>query len=104
MAFSKKHLYPIDDQRLSEYCRALAYPGRIEILRTLRQRGKLTVQELHHHHPISEETFSDHLAVLRRAQLIESEERFPYTFYMVHESNMQQALMLITAYLALFSR
>jgi DNA-binding transcriptional ArsR family regulator len=103
MAFSKKHLYPLDDQRLAEYCKALAYPGRLEILRTLQIRGKLTVQELHQHHPISEETFSDHLAVLRKAQLIDSEERFPYTFYMVRESNVQQALLLITAYLTIFS-
>ena len=112
MAFSKKHLYPLADQRVAEYCKAIAYPGRIDALRTLHYHGKLTVKELYQHqdsalssiHPISEESFSDHLAILRNAHLITPEERFPYTFYKIHEDNVQQAALLITAYFSLFSK
>lgn len=102
MAFSKKHLYPIDDQLLSNYAKAIAYPARLEILRTLQLKGKLTVHELWKDHPISEETFSDHIRILRTAQLIDFEERFPYTFYYINAKNLKQAEQLLLSFLAFF--
>jgi DNA-binding transcriptional ArsR family regulator len=104
MAFSKKHLFPLDDQLLSEYCKALGYPARPDILRTLHQKGKLTVGELHQRYPISEETFSDHLLILRKANLVEFEERHPYTFYSIHEKNLEHAFMVINAFLSTFKK
>jgi DNA-binding transcriptional ArsR family regulator len=103
MAFSKKHLYPLEDQLLSEFCKALGYPARPDILRILHQRGKLTVGELHQRYPISEETFSDHLLNLRKTNLIEYEERHPYTYYSLHEKNLAQAMRIMQAYLSAFT-
>jgi ArsR family transcriptional regulator len=102
MAFSKKYLYSIEAQRTSEYCKALAYPARLEILDTLQLKGRLTVHDIHLNHPISRESLSDHLRILRDVKLIEPEEDYPYTFYKVNEANLQQAFQLIAQFMARF--
>ena len=91
MAFSKHHLYPQDAQIVSGFAKALGFPGRIEILLQLQAEGPISVQPLAKGHPISQETLSQHLKILREAQLVIAEERFPYTFYQVHESNLVKA-------------
>jgi DNA-binding transcriptional ArsR family regulator len=102
MAFSKKHLYSLTAQRTSEYCKALSYPARLDILETLQHKGKLTVHEIHVNHPISRESLSDHLRILRTAKLIEPEEHYPYTFYKVNEANLREAFQLIALFMARF--
>jgi len=95
MAFSKHFLYSQEFQLISGFARALAFPGRLEILLKLQAEGPLCVQVLAKGHPISMESLSGHLKILRQAQLIIAEERFPYTFYRIHEKNLKKAIEVL---------
>ena len=98
MAFSKHSLYKIDSQILGGFAKAIGYSGRIEILLKLEVEGPITVQELAEGHPICMETLSQHLKILRVAQLVIAEERYPYTFYRVHERNLAKAREAFTLF------
>lgn len=91
MAFSKHSLYRKESQLVGGFARALAYAGRIEILLKLESEGPITVDELAQGHPICMETLSQHLKILRMAHLVIAEEKYPYTFYRVHNANLKKA-------------
>jgi len=88
MAFSKHSRYSSKDQAPSHFARALGHSARIKILRTLSQNGPLCVQALAEGHAISKSAMSYHLKILRKAQLVDWYEQYPFTFYMVNEKNM----------------
>ena len=91
MAFSKHSLYKIDSQFLGGFARAIGYSGRIEILLMLEEKGPMRVKDLATNHPICKETLSQHLKILREAQLVIAEESYPYTYYSVHGANLVKA-------------
>ena len=98
MAFSKNYLYPQELQLISHFSQAFSYAGRLQILLTRQMEGPLTVDSLSQGHPISKETFSEHLKILRENHLIIPEERFPYTFYENHVENLQRSREIMNAY------
>ena len=102
MAFSKFTLYSQELQIISGFARALNFPGRLEILIKLEMEGPLTVQQLAKGHPICMETVSGHLKILRKAHLVIAEERYPYTFYRVHEKNMRKAQEVLAKFFSQF--
>jgi len=104
MAFSKLNLYDLNDQITCGFMKGFAYPARLEILRRLNYEGPLCVEILAQGHPISKETLSNHLKILRETHLVNWEEKYPYTFYSLDEKNMEKAIQLILAYLNLFLR
>ena len=91
MAFSKSFLYPEELRLISQIAFPLSYPGRLRILLKLHTEGTLSVAEIAKDHPISAETLSGHLKILREAQLVTAEEHYPYTYYTIHEKNMMVA-------------
>jgi DNA-binding transcriptional ArsR family regulator len=102
MAFPKRSLYSQESQLLSGFAKALSFPGRPEILLKLHTEGPLTVQQLAKGHPICMETISGHLKILREAHLVIAEERYPYTFYRVHEKNMKKAQEVLAKFFSHF--
>lgn len=92
MARSKKHLYPIEDQLLSEQFKSLNHPARHRILRTLIQQGTSCVTDIAKHHPLSKESISKHLTTLYRQHLVTYRERFPYSFYTIDRENVLKTL------------
>ena len=91
MAFSKHSLYRNESQLIGGFARAMGYAGRIEILLRLESEGPITVDELAKGHPICLETLSQHLKILRMAHLVIAEEKYPYTYYRVHNANLKTA-------------
>ncbi len=102
MAVSKEYLYPEEDQQISHCHKALSHSARLAILKQLKSKGKMCVQVISLDHPISKESLSDHLKILREAQLVEWEERFPYTFYWVHEENLCKAKLKMNLFFLAF--
>jgi DNA-binding transcriptional ArsR family regulator len=88
MAFSKSILYPQELQLISHIAFPLSYPGRLRILLKLHTEGTLHVAEIAKDHPISAETLSGHLKILREAQFVTAEERYPYTYYTIQDKNI----------------
>ena len=103
MAFSKAHLYPPDLRITSEKMKAFAYPARLEILFFLFMHGPACVQDIAKFHPVSHETISNHLAILRADNLVQYAERYPYTFYQLDQTNLRFAIDLIRAFLDRFN-
>jgi len=91
MAFSKNHLYPKQSVLTSNFFKALSFAGRIEIILKLQAEGPLCVKDIAKGHPICRATMSGHLKILREAELIIAVERYPYTFYHIHEENVALA-------------
>ncbi len=102
MARSKQYLYPANDQITSSFAKALGHTARLMILRQLQSEGPLCVQVIAEKHPISKEALSDHLKILRDAQLVEWVERFPYTFYSIHIKNMEKAFQCMDSFFRFF--
>jgi DNA-binding transcriptional ArsR family regulator len=102
MAFSKLNQYDLNDQITCGFMKGFAYPVRLDILRRLHFEGPLCVQILAQGQPICKETLSEHLKTLRKVQLVNWEEKYPYTFYSLDEENMAKAIQYIYSFLKLF--
>ena len=75
--------------------KALADPTRRKVLELLRQRP-MTAGELSEHFPVSRPTMSAHFAVLREADLIESNKIGTSVVYQLKLSVLEDALLGFT--------
>jgi ArsR family transcriptional regulator len=73
--------------------KALADPTRREILRLLRQND-MTAGDIASHFQLAKPTLSGHFAVLREADLIESDRRGTTITYRLNLSVLEEALCL----------
>ncbi len=98
MAFSKSNRYPKDDQIISGFAKAFGHPARVLILRKLSKDGPCSVEEILENHPISQPSLSVHLRILRQNQLIDFNEQFPWTYYVVIPKNIVLAKEYISKF------
>lgn len=98
MAFTRAHLYSEDDQQTSYYAKAFCHPARLAILRKLKRDGPCTVEELTRHNPLSQPTISQHLEILRRMNLVEYREAYPYVYYTTNKKEFHFAMRSILKY------
>ena len=96
MAFSKHHLYDTTDQIIGNYAHCISHAARILILKQLLTLGPTVVQVIARDHPIHRESLAGHLKILRDANIIIGEERFPYTFYSIQIENLKKACDYLT--------
>ena len=92
MAFSRSHLYSEQDCLTSHFCRAISHPARICILRKLAEIGVCIVEDLMESQHLSQPSVSQHLKILREAQLVTWYEAYPYTYYSLHKENFARFL------------
>jgi DNA-binding transcriptional ArsR family regulator len=71
--------------------RALAHPGRLEVVAHIAARGPLCVCHLNEDLAYSQPTISKHLGVLRRAGLVESRREGRWVYYTVNETVLDAA-------------
>jgi len=72
--------------------KALADPTRRKILELLRQR-EMTAGEIADHFPLSKSTMSGHFAVLREAELVDTEKNGTVITYRLRISVLEEALL-----------
>ncbi|HZV71182.1 MAG TPA: helix-turn-helix transcriptional regulator [Saprospiraceae bacterium] len=89
MAFTKNYLYDPEDQQASQFAKALSHAARISILRTLHQFGTCSVETLSSTQPLSQPSISQHLRILRNAQLVICKEKTPHTYYSLDGKNFK---------------
>jgi DNA-binding transcriptional ArsR family regulator len=90
MALSRKDDFPNRDLQLSEWCKALAHPARIAILRTLATKKECICGDLVIDLPLAQSTVSQHLKALKEAGLIQGEVDGPRSKYCVHRKNFER--------------
>ena len=90
MAISRKEEFPDKDLQLAEWCKALAHPARIAILRNLSKRGECICGDLVLDLPLAQSTVSQHLKALKVAGLIQGEVDGPKSRYCIHRKNFEK--------------
>lgn len=69
---------------------ALADPNRRSIIEMLAQRGELTATEIYEQFPVRPPTISQHLKVLREANLVRVEKRAQQRVYSINPEAFQE--------------
>src|SRR5947209_18848509 len=77
---------------MSAVFKALSHPTRRHILQLLRQRP-MTPSEVAEHFAVSKPTLSAHFAVLREADLVDSEKQGKNVTYRLKVSVLEEALL-----------
>jgi ArsR family transcriptional regulator len=70
-------------------CKALSHPARLAILQTLAGRGSCICGEIVELMPLSQATVSQHLKILKEADLIAGEIDGPRTCYCINIETMR---------------
>ena len=89
MVFARKEEFPDKDLTLAVWCKALAHPARIAILRHLANRGECICGDLVLDLPLAQSTVSQHLKALKQAGLIQGEIDGPRSKYCIHKKNLR---------------
>lgn len=75
------------DEALAAWAKALAHPARVQILRTLAERGTCVCGQIVDVLPLAQSTVSQHLKVLKEAGLVRGEIDGPRSCYCIdHEA------------------
>ena len=98
MAVSKADRYELECQILNHFFRAISHPARQKIIKKLRKKEPCQVTELIKNHPISRATFSGHLKLLIKANMISGKEEFPFTYYSLNRKRLLEAKKIIIAF------
>ncbi len=92
MVSSRKEEFPERDTQLSEWCKAMAHPARIAILRALAAKNECICGDLVIDLPLAQSTVSQHLKALREAGLIQGEVDGPRSKYCINQKNFERFL------------
>jgi len=78
-------------ESLAQLFKAISSPVRVQILDILsRHAGEVCVCDIESQFELSQPTISHHLGVLRKAGLVQSEQRGLWAFYYVRSSALEQ--------------
>jgi ArsR family transcriptional regulator len=77
-------------ERLAAACKALSHPARLAILQNLAQRGTCICGEIVAVLPLSQATVSQHLKVLKEANLITGEIDGPRSCYCIDTTTLRE--------------
>jgi len=78
----------------AEFCKGMAHPKRIQILRTLKN-GEKTVSELAKLTGIPQSNMSQHLAVLRQLGLLSTRRKGTNVYYAISDNRIVEACELV---------
>lgn len=87
MALARKEDFPDKDLQLADWCKALAHPARVAILKNLAARKECICGDLVLDLPLAQSTVSQHLKALKEAGLVQGEVDGPRSKYCVHRKN-----------------
>ena len=89
MARTKNETYPAELVTLAAAARALAHPGRLQLLATLADRRSCVCGDLVEVMPLAQSTVSQHLKELKEAGLIRGEIDGPRTCYCLDPETLE---------------
>lgn len=98
MALARKDEFPDKDLQLAEWCKALAHPARIAILKSLADRKECICGDLVLDLPLAQSTVSQHLKALKEAKLIRGEIDGPRSKYCVDQKNFEKFMKALNEF------
>jgi len=90
--------YSNKTKKLAEYCKALAHPARIEILKTVAKKNRCMCGEVVEVLPLAQSTVSQHLKELKKSGLISGEVEGPKSCYCINWKEINQFSKLINEF------
>lgn len=94
VVLSRKEKFPERDIQLAQWCKALAHPARIAILRSLAAKNECICGDLVLDLPLAQSTVSQHLKALKEAGLIQGEVDGPRSKYCMQRKNFEKFIKL----------
>ena len=91
--------YPVEDEQLAVFAKALGHPVRVQIIRILNNQQCCFTGDLTELVPLAQSTISQHLKALKEAGLIQGEIMPPKVRYCLHAENWEKARRLFRALL-----
>lgn len=88
---------PMNDARIALIGKALAHPVRVQILRQFECRTPQMVQEIVEGGTLAQSTVSEHLRILREANLLFARKDGPRTWYCMRRSVLERYLSAVQA-------
>lgn len=98
MALSRKEEFKTQDLQISEWCKALAHPARISILKTLANKKECICGDLVLDLPLAQSTVSQHLKALKKAGLIQGEVDGPRSKYCINKKNFEKFIKVFSEF------
>ena len=90
MAIKKVQPFDPKDTKLAEFANALSHPARITILRTLVEQKRCVCGEIVDVLPLAQSTVSQHLKVLKMADLIHAEIEGTKSWYCINQDTLDE--------------
>ncbi|GHO48760.1 ArsR/SmtB family transcription factor [Ktedonospora formicarum] len=82
-------------EQLARYCKALAHPTRVQILRFLQTTNACICGDIVQMLPLAQSTVSQHLKILKDAGLIQGDIDGPRTCYSINHEAVEHVKQLI---------
>ena len=86
---TKKDQYPGDNVEVARYCKALAHPARITIIKLLLSKDSCVCGDIVKELPLAQSTVSQHLKELKTAGIIQGNITPPQIKYCINRENWE---------------
>jgi predicted transcriptional regulator len=100
MATTKSNEFNIKEQKIAEFCKALAHPARIAIINFLIKKKECICSEVVNELPLSQSTVSQHLKELKNAGLIKGDIVAPRVCDCIDLKKWNEAKKIINLFLS----
>ena len=77
----KIHLNTLQNKKALHILRAINHPLRLEMVKLIDEKKRMTVTEIYSHFKIEQAVASQHLAVLRRAGFVSTKKESKFVYY-----------------------
>lgn len=95
MGATKSEEFTQRDNRIANYCKALAHPARVAILQLLIKKHSCICGDIVDELPLSQSTVSQHLKELKEAGLIKGETEGAKVSYCIDGKEMETAKAML---------
>lgn len=100
MGISKRLDFDAETNEIGKICKALGHPTRIEIMTLLWKRNNRTCGEIVELIPLAQSTISKHLLELKKANLVNIQNKGKKTIYSVEIENIKILQKYLSSYLS----
>ncbi len=99
MCDKTKDTYPEDNIKMAAFCKALAHPARITILKLLLSKDSCICGDIVKEIPLAQSTVSQHLKELKKVGLIQGNITPPQVKYCINKENWGLAKEALKSFL-----
>lgn len=104
MKHNKVNIDSLKLELSSEILRALAHPLRLQIVAFIDQNKRINVNKIYNTLKLEQSITSQHLKILRDAEILETKRTGKYIFYSLNYSRIERSTIAVRNFLAVQSK